>query len=132
MEQQNVMLAKQTYDQENLWTQKYCTSHIAFCVPVHKNWYFKSFGATTSNLWHIELGMVDIAELGDGAIIINLVSGSSASMQAQDGQIKTQGSDVIGFKDWDDGTHFEIIADARLRAAVSYMLSHITPYAGAQ
>lgn len=76
--------------------------------------------------------MVDIAELGDGAIIMNLVSGSSASMQAQDGQIKTQGSDIIGFRDWDDGTHFEIIADARLKAAVSYMLSHITPYAGAQ
>lgn len=132
MEQQNVMLAKQTYDQDSLWTQKYCTSHIAFCIPVHKNWYFKSFGATTSNLWHVELGMVDIAELGDGAIIMNLVSGTSASMQAQDGQIKTQGSDIIGFKDWDDGTHFEIIADARLKAAVTYMLSHITPYAGAQ
>ncbi len=132
MEQQNATLAKQTYDQDSLWTQKYCTSHIAFCIPVHKNWYFKSFGATTSNLWHVELGMVDIAELGDGAIIMNLVSGSSASMQAQDGQIKTQGSDIIGFRDWDDGTHFEIIADARLKAAVSYMLSHITPYAGAQ
>lgn len=132
MEQQNAMLAKQTYDQDSLWTQKYCTSHIAFCVPVHKNWYFMSFGATTSNLWHVELGMSDIQELGDGAIIMNLVSGSSASMQAQDGQIKTQGSDVIGFKDWEDGTHFEIIADARLKAAVSYMLSHITPYAGAQ
>lgn len=132
MEQQNALLAKQVYDQDSLWTQKYCTSHIAFCVPVHKNWYFKSFGATTSNLWHIELGMVDIAELGDGAIIINLVSGSSASMQAQDGQIKTRGSDVIGFKDWDDNTHFEIIADARLKSAVAYMLSRITPYPGAQ
>lgn len=132
IEQQNVLLAKQTYDQDSLWTQKYCTSHIAFCVPVHKNWYFKSFGATTSNLWHVELGMSDIAELGDGAIILNLVSGSSASMQAQSGQIKTQGSDVIGFMDWQDGTHFEIIADARVKAAVSYMLAHITAYAGAQ
>lgn len=132
MDQQNALLAKQAYDQDGLWTQKYCTSHIAFCVPVHKNWYFKSFGATTSNLWHVELGMVDIAELGDGAIIMNLVSGTSASMQAQDGQIKTQGSDIIGFKDWDDGTHFEIIADARLKSAVAYMLARITPYTSAQ
>ncbi len=132
IEQQNVIMAKQTYDQDSLWTQKYCTSHIAFCVPVHKNWYFKSFGATTSNLWHVELGMSDIVELGDGAIILNLVSGSSASMQAQSGQIKTQGSDVIGFMDWEDGTHFEIIADVRLKAAVSYMLAHITPYASVQ
>lgn len=132
MEQQNALLAKQTYDQDSLWTQKYCTTHIAFCVPVHKNWYFTSFGATTSNLWHVELGMNEITNLGDGAIVINLVSGTSASMQAQDGQIKTQGADVIGFKDWEDGTHFEIIADARLKAAVSYMISHITPYAGVQ
>lgn len=132
MEEQNALLAKQTYDQPSLWTQTYCTSHIAFCVPVHKNWYFKSFGATTSNRWHVELGMSDIEDLGDGAIILNLVAGSSASMQAQDGQIKTQGSDIIGFKDWQDGTHFELIADARLKTAVEYMLAHITPYAGAQ
>lgn len=132
MEEQNALLAKQTYDQPSLWTQTYCTSHIAFCIPVHKNWYFKSFGATTSNRWHVELGMSDIEELGDGAIILNLVSGSSASMQAQDGQIKTQGNDIIGFKDWQDGTHFELIADARLRTAVEYMLANITPYAGAQ
>ncbi len=131
-EEQNVLLAKQTYDKPELWTQKYCTSHIAFCIPVHKNWYFKSFGATTNNLWHVEMGMNDIAELGQGAIILNLVSGSSASMQAQDGQIKTQGADVIGFKDWEDGTHFEIIADARLKVAVSYMISRITPYTVAQ
>ncbi len=132
LEQQIVLLAKQTYDQDSLWTQKYCTSHIAFCIPVHKNWYFKSFGATTSNRWHVEFGMVDIEGLGDGAIIVNIVSGSSASMQAQDGQVKSQGTDVIGFKDWTDNTHFEIIADARLKPAVSYMLSHITPYAGGQ
>lgn len=132
MEEQNALLAKQTYDQPSLWTQTYCTSHIAFCIPVHKNWYFKSFGATTSNRWHVELGMSEISELGDGAVILNLVSGTSASMQAQDGQIKTQGSDIIGFKDWQDGTHFELIADARLRTAVEYMLAHITPYAGAQ
>lgn len=131
MEEQNALLAKQSYDAA-LWTQKYCTSHIAFCVPVHKNWYYKSFGATTNNLWHVEMGMIDIAELGDGAIVINLVSGTSSSMQAQDGQIKTQGSDVIGFKDWQDGTHFEIIADARLKVAVSHMLTHISAYAGGQ
>ncbi len=132
MEQQIVALAKQTYVQDNLWTQKYCTSHIAFCVPVHKNWYYKSFGATTSNLWHVEFDMMDISELGDGAIILNLVAGSSASVQAQDSQIKSQGSDVIGFRDWQNGTHFEIIADARLKAAVVYMLSHISPYVSAQ
>jgi hypothetical protein len=72
------------------------------------------------------------AEHGQGAVILNLVSGTSASMQAQDGQIKTQGKDIIGFKDWQDNAHFELIADARLKAAVTYMLAHITSYAGAQ
>ncbi len=132
MEQQVLMLMKQSYDQPGLWTQKYCTSHIAFCIPVHKNWYFKSFGATTSNHWHVEFGMVDIAELGQGAIILNLVAGSSASMDARDGQIKTQGSDIIAFKDWTDGNHFELIADARLRSAVEYMLKNISAYELAQ
>lgn len=123
---------KQTYDQSNLWTQKYCTSHIAFCIPVHKNWYFKSFGATTSNSWHVEFGMVNIEQLGQGAITLNLVSGSSASVSATDGQVKDKGSDVIGYKDWNDGDHFEIIADARLRAAVTYMINNISAYELAQ
>ena len=132
MEQQVQLMIKQSYDQGNLWTQKYCTSHIAFCIPVHKNWYFKSFGATTSNMWHVEFGMTNVDELGQGAIILNLVSGTSASMNARDSQIKPQGSDVIGFKDWKDGNHFELIADSRLRAAVEYMLSNISAYELAQ
>lgn len=125
-------MAKQTYDQDGLWTQKYCTSHVAFCIPVHKNWYFKSFGATTTNMWHVEFSMADIEALNMGPIFMNLSQGSSASMNAESGQIRTQGSDVVGFLDWRDGTHFEIIADARLKAAVQYMLAHVTPYELAQ
>jgi len=132
LEEQIILMMKQTYDQSNLWTQKYCTSHIAFCVPVHKNWYFKSFGATTSNSWHVEFGMMNIEELGQGAITLNLVSGTSASVSAANGQVKDKGSDVIGYKDWNDGDHFEIIADARLRAAVAYMISNISAYELAQ
>lgn len=127
-EQHTLLMAKQQYSDPSLWTQQYCTTHIAFCVPVHKNWYFKSFGATTSNRWHVEFGMEEIDELGDGAILLNLVAGSSASMNASDGEIKTQGNDIIAFKDWNDGTHFEIIADARLQEAVSYMLARVSPY----
>jgi hypothetical protein len=127
-EQQILSLAKQIYDQDSLWTQKYCTSHIAFCIPVHKNWYFKSFGATTSNLWHVEFGIATIDSLGQGAMVLNLVQGTSASAGAVDGQTKIQGNDIIGFKDWNDGNHFELIADARLKQPVLYMLSHITAY----
>jgi len=132
MEEQIVAMSKQSYDQSNFWTQKYCTSHFGFCIPVHKNWYFKSFGATTTNMWHVEFGQNEIDELGQGAIVLNLVAGTSASMSAQDGGVKAKGSDVIGYKDTADGKHFELIADARLRAAVEYMLSEITPYELAQ
>jgi hypothetical protein len=128
LEAQIVLMSKQKYDDPSLWTQTYCTTHIGYCVRAHKNWYFKSFGATTSNSWHVEFGMQEIAALYDGPIVMNLVEGSSASMDARDGEVRSQGSDVIGFKDW-SGKHFEIIADARLKAAVTYMVSHISSYA---
>jgi len=76
--------------------------------------------------------MMNIEELGQGAITLNLVSGTSASVSAANGQVKDKGSDVIGYKDWNDGDHFEIIADARLRAAVAYMISNISAYELAQ
>lgn len=127
LNQQVIAMTKQNYE-PSLWTQQYCTSHLAFCVPVHKNWYYKSFGATTSNVWHVEFGIAPIDELNQGAIVLNLVPGSSASMNADSGQIKTQGMDVIGFLNWNDGQHFELIADARLQDIVSYMLTRITSY----
>ncbi len=116
----------------SLWTQKYCTSHRAFCISAHKNWYFKSFGATTTNLWHVEFSSAPIDELHTGPIVLNLVSGLSASMNAKDGEIRSEGTDVIGFKDWTGDTHFELIADARLRDAVSIMLRSIVPYSPAE
>ena len=132
LEAQIVLMAKQKYDSDALWTQKYCSSHTSFCIPAHKNWYFKSFGATTSNLWHVEFSVAAIDELHTGPIVLNLVSGTANSMDAKDGQIKSEGSDVVGFKDWGSGTHFELIADARLRDAVSYMIAHISEYVSAE
>ncbi len=126
-----VLMAKQKND-DALWTQKYCTGHSAFCIAAHKNWYFKSFGATTSNLWHVEFGMSPIEDLHTGPIVLNLVTGTSASMNAKDGEIRSEGSDVIGFKDWTGGTHFELIADARLKDAVQIMLRSISSYTPAE
>ncbi len=128
LESQIVLMAKQKYGEPALWTQKYCSSHTGFCIPAHKNWYFKSFGATTSNAWHVEFGMTSIDALRSGPIVLNLVSGSSESMDAVDGQVKMQGRDVVGFKDWTGGMHFELIGDARLKEAISFMLQSITPY----
>ena len=126
MQAQITAMSKQTYT-ANLWTQEYCTGHIAFCVPAHKNWYFKSFGATTSNLWHVEFGLAPIEALGDGAIVMNLMSGTSASAGGTSGQTKSVNSNVVGYLDWQGG-HFEIIADSMLREPVAYMLANVRAY----
>lgn len=118
------LMAKQNYATPSLWTQKYCTGHIGFCIPVHKNWYYKSFGATTSTLWRVEFGMTDIQALGQGVIALNLIAGSSENAGGADGKVETKAGTVIGYKDW-DGRHIEITADARLSEAVSYMLNEM-------
>lgn len=129
--QELATMSKQKYGDSLLWSQSYCTSHIAFCVPAHKNWYFKSFGATTNNKWHIEFGVKPIENLGDGLIVMNLVVGNSASAGLQSGEVKQVGSDLVAAKDWKDD-HFEIVGDATLREAILFMMSHITTYVPGQ
>lgn len=129
-EQQIVAMAKLNYASDALWTQRYCTTHISFCTPVHKQWYYQSFGASAGSLWRVEFGFADINQANEGIIQLNLVSGLSASKGATDGQVVANGSTVTGYKDWTDGRHFELTGDARLQAAISYMIAHIDPYAG--
>ncbi len=112
------------------WTQRYCTSHIGFCFPVHRNWWFKSFGTTTSSLWHVEVSNGEILNLGEGPIVVKLLSGSVGSKKATDGQVRVQGNWVIGFKSWGDSEHFEITAPANLRGAVEYITEHLTASEG--
>lgn len=107
------------------WTQQYCTAHIGFCIPIHRNWWFKSFGTTTTSLWHVEISNAEMNNLGEGPIVIRLLSGNSASKKATDGQVRAQGDMVIGFKDWDSNEHFEIIAPANLQAAVAYLTENL-------
>jgi hypothetical protein len=110
---------------DSLWTQKYCSTHIGFCFPVHKNWWFKSFGTTTSYLWHVEISTEDIAELGQGPLVVNLMAGSLASTGSADGDVKTQGDFVVGYKAFNDTSHFEASAPKSLEAAVRYIVNHI-------
>jgi len=122
-------MAKDSYAPDR-WTQQYCTGHIGFCIPVHKNWWFKSFGNTTFSLWHLELNNAKVENIGDGVITVKLLSGTVASRKATDRQIRVQGSTAIGFRDWENGTHFEISADARLQEAVTYITNNLTAYEG--
>ena len=112
------------------WTQQYCSSHIGFCIPIHKNWWFKSFGATASSLWRVEISNAPLDSLGTGPIVVNVVSGTVESKKAVDGQVRTQGGEVIGFKSWTETRHFEISAPSELQAAVAYITANLTGYQG--
>ena len=127
LQEQIDAMAKEDYAASR-WTQQFCTPHIGFCIPIHKNWWWNSFGNTTSYLWHVELGNVAVENLGDGPIQVNLLNGTSASKKATDGQVRIQGDTAIGFRDWDDNTHFEIIADASLIEAVTYITNNLSTY----
>ncbi len=123
----STLMAKQKYSDANLWTQKYCTSHIGYCVSAHNNCYFKSFGATTSSLWHVEFGMSEIQNLNDGIIVMKLLDKSSAAVGGKSGSVQESAGEAIGFSDW-NSQHFEISGPSSLREAISLMVSSIKPY----
>ena len=127
LEERIALMAKEDFSASN-WTQQYCTGHIGFCVPVHRNWWFKSFGTTTSYLWHVEVSSEEVDGLYHGPIRINLVSGTVASKKAVDGQIRATGNTVTGFIEWTENRHFEITADVRLEGAVKYMTENVVAY----
>jgi hypothetical protein len=113
-------MASETFTAEN-WTQEYCTAHIGFCVPVHRNWWYKSFGATSSSYWHLEMNPESIENLGDGPIVVLLNGESIDALGIEEGAIQAEGSDIVGYRSWTNGRHFEIRADASLRSAIEYI-----------
>jgi hypothetical protein len=104
------------------WTQQYCTSHIGFCFPVHRNWWYTSFGTTSSQLWHVEVSTEQIESLGEGPIVVRLMPGA---LSGSDGAVSVSGGQAIGQRAWSDDRHMEVIADARLEAAVRYITANI-------
>ncbi len=109
------------------FTQEYCSRHVGFCVPVHHSWFYYSFGTTSSYLWHVEVSSEEITNLGDGPLIINLISGDLPST-ASDGSIADHGSFIVGYRAWTNNRHFEISAPASLRTAVGYIVAHLSVY----
>lgn len=122
-------MAKRNYADESKWSQEYCSAHIGFCLPVHKDWYYVSFGAKAGSLWHVEFSIQDFSEMGSGVISLDLRLGSSLTSAMRDGSVEVNGSNVIGYKDWGGNHHFEITADARLKTAVQYLIDHISSVA---
>ena len=105
------------------WTQQYCApSHLAFCFPIHKNWYYNSFGATSSSLWHVELSSEELETLGDGPIAVVLLSGGATD---PDGTVSDRGGTVVGVRVWSNNRHIEIRAPKALEAAVRYITQEL-------
>jgi hypothetical protein len=114
-------MAKANMDAAN-WTQQYCSSHTGFCFPVHKNWWYTSFGATSSSQWHVELSSEEIVALGDGPISVVLVSGAAP---AADGQVTVENGKATGVRAWTNNRHFVISAPAVLETAVRYITQEL-------
>lgn len=109
------------------FTQPFCSRHSGFCVPLHKSWYYNSFGATSSFLWHVEVSSEEVQNLGDGVLIINLVSGELNASIA-DSSVVQDGNNVIGYRAWTNSRHFEITAPAELRSAVAFITENLSVY----
>ena len=118
-------MAKQNLAESN-WTQAYCAPPtVGFCIPVHRNWYFKSFGAGTSALWHVEVGAQSIETVGQGPIRVDLLGGTLESKDILDGAVRTEGAEVAGYRTWTKDRHIRISAPSSLQDAVSYMTKHL-------
>lgn len=118
------MMAKEKFSKEQ-WTQEYCSPHVGFCVPVHRNWWFKSFGATSSSLWHVEVSGAPVENLGDGILLVNVISGDIALSGAADGEVRMHGNFAVGYRRFSDNRHFEISAPGELKEAVQYMTENL-------
>ena len=118
------VMARQDYAPEN-WSQQYCSSHIGFCSPVHRNWWFKSFGTTNDILWHVELSSEPIESLNQGPISIDLIAGEIPNA---DESVEISNGMAMGYKEWTFGRHFVISGDASLEDAISYITQNITEY----
>lgn len=118
-------MAKATVDSAN-FTQTYCSSHIGFCIPYHRNWYFQSFGANVSPyLWHVEVGDQPVEEAGQGVIMVNLMAGP---LTGSEGIAVEQGDYVVASRQWTGNRHFAVSAPTELRAAVEFMANGLTVY----
>lgn len=112
---------------ESAWTLQYCSAHIAVCFPVRGDYYYQSFGATTSSLWHVEINSEEIVNLGDGPLVVNLVAGR-LDPSIEDLSVVANGDVVTGYRAWTASRHFEVTAPIELRAAVEFVSTHIIPY----
>lgn len=117
LQRRTQLMAKANMSASN-FTQTYCSTHVGFCIPVHKNWYYVSFGANTSALWRLEVSAEEIENVGDGVIVVSLVNGP---IGGEDGAVTTSATEAVGLRAWTGGRHFQIRGPIVLRAAIEAM-----------
>ncbi len=109
------------------WTQQYCSSHVGVCFPVRSDYWYRSFGASAGSLWHVELNSEDILNLGDGPLVVDLVSGRLEG-ELTDGLIREADGSVFGYRAWTNNRYFRVSAPKELRASVEIITKGIAPY----
>lgn len=120
-----VALASYDYSAE-FWTQEYCSNLEPYCLKMHKNWWFRSFGATSKELNRIEISNSEVENIGDGAIIVRLLSGSPADMGGSFSSVNISGNTAMAFHDWDDDRYFVVAGDASLQDAIKFVANSIS------
>lgn len=109
------------------WTQQYCSSHVGVCFPVRSDYWYRSFGASTGSAWHVELNSEEIVNLGDGPLIVDLVSGRLEG-ELSDGLIREADGNVYGYRSWTGSRYFRVSAPVELRASVEIITKGIAPF----
>lgn len=108
----------------DLFKSQYCTVNGGFCLPIHKNWFFTSFQRQAGTLWHVEIGPQEIAAMGEGLIIIDLVKGPLPADQLDQTAV-VSGEYVTAYRAWKDN-HLVVKAPASLQASAEYIVKSVT------
>jgi hypothetical protein len=111
------MMSAENIDKSQ-WTFTYCTHHFeGFCVPIHKNWWYKAFGATSESLFHIEIAQQELLELGDGIINVDLVpEGEDERFDARFPRVSWANNKYV----------FVVSGPIELQEAIEYVANSIT------
>ena len=66
-----------------------------------------------------------VEQLGEGPLVVNLDGESIEALDIDEGAIRTEGENVVGYRSWTNGRHFEIRAHHTLTDAVRYMTENL-------
>jgi hypothetical protein len=109
------------------WTQEYESQHVGLRVSLHKNAYWRNFGARPdqNSFLHLEVGHREIVELGDGPVTLDLKGGTLASLGVAEGGVVERDDIIEAYRTFDANRYVVISGDARLKNYIEYMLGAV-------